>query len=158
MNPFRAFEPPATATSPLLKIDTYVHAWIESDDRWLLPPGIDWAAMCQRALPQAESRLDGRVWGDLHHLSPVRLGESHRLELGPIDGADGTVMATMHVAGLTTDAWLGSTSRYLWDLGNRSRSGWIVPFGVTEDEHSPHAFDQLPHYRTGQLISAFPAL
>jgi penicillin amidase len=32
----------------------------------------------------------------------------------------------------------------VWDLGDRERSRWIVPFGASGDPSSPHFTDQLP--------------
>ncbi len=158
VNPFAAYEPPATAASPLERVAGYVHEWIIEDNCWLLPPGISWTDACRSALAQAEAELDGRTWGDLHHLRPLRLGSIERLDLDPIDGADGCVMATMHVAGTSTDALLGSTARYVWDLADRRNSGWIVPLGASEFDDSPHVADQTSHYREGRLIPAFPRL
>ncbi len=156
VNPFAADEPPVTAAASIVKVGTYVHEWILADDRWLLPPDTTWADACRDALAAAEAELGGRTWGDLHRLSPLRLGEGGHLRLGPVAGADGCVMATMHVAGVTTDAVLGSTARYVWDLGDRRNSGWIVPLGASEFDDSPHATDQTALYTDGRLIAAFP--
>jgi len=46
----------------------------------------------------------------------------------------------------------GSTARYVWDLGNRADSRWIVPLGASGDPASPHLADQLEHWSRGELI------
>ncbi len=156
VNPFTTWEPPATAASAIDKVGNYLHEWILDDNTWLLPDATSWADACREALIDAEASLNGRVWGDLHQLRPLKLGSSERLRLGPVGGADGCVMATMHVAGISTDALLGSTARYVWDLADRRNSGWIVPLGASEFDDSPHVADQTSHYVSGALIPAFP--
>lgn len=155
-NPFSTFEPPATAATAMEKVGSYVHQWIADDDRWLLTDGETWASIGKEALAAAEAETPKRQkWGAIHRMAPLPLGGGERLVGEPVSGADGCVMATVHVAGYTTEAWLGSTSRYLWDLGDRSRSGWVVPFGVAEDPGSPHAFDQATDYAAGRLHQPF---
>ena len=151
-NPFAADEPPATCSSPAMHVGRALHAWIEADDTWLLDGGESWQSLCVAALRVAAETVDGRTWGDLHHLQPIRLGATDRFDLGPVSGAADCVMATVHIPGATTHALLGSTARYRWDLRDRSRSGWVVPFGASEDEASPHSFDQLQSYTTGRLL------
>ena len=158
INTFAAWEPAATAASAIDKVGGYLHEWIAANNTWLLPSGETWAQACQSALAEAEATLNGRTWGDIHRLRPLSLGSSQRLTLGPVSGADGCVMATMHVAGISTDALLGSTARYVWDLADRRNSGWIVPLGASEFDDSPHFSDQTQRYIAGDLIPAFSQL
>jgi penicillin G amidase len=150
-NPFAAFEPSATALSPAMHVGRCVHGWIENDNRWLLADDETWATIATSALAVADAEIGERVWGDLHHLLPLRLGEVERLDLGPVDGANDCVMATVHVAGATTHAVIGSTARYVWNVTDRSKSGWVVPLGVSEDDDT----DQLGAYVSGELFPVF---
>lgn len=151
-NPFAGQEPPATCLSPEMQAGKVVHAWIESGERFLLEPGESWAGLCQRALSIAEADIGDRTWGDIHQMRPLRLGETDRLDLSPVNGANDCVMATVHVPGVSTHALLGSTARYVWNLTDRSESGWVVPMGASEDDESPHHLDQHAHYVAGRLI------
>jgi penicillin G amidase len=151
VNPFVAFEPPATALSPQMHVGKAVHAWIESDNRWLLRGGETWSELCAASLAVADATIGDRTWGDLHHLRPLRLGERERLDLLPVNGANDCVMATCHVPGATTHAVIGSTCRYVWNVRDRSKSGWVVPLGVSEDDD----FTQQPLYVAGDLVPAF---
>jgi penicillin G amidase len=151
VNPFVAFEPSATSLSPAMHVGRSVHGWIDTDNRWLLRDGETWHALATAALAMAEAEIGDRVWGDLHHLRPLRLGEVERLDLGPVDGANDCVMATVHVPGSTTHAVIGSTARYVWHVGDRSKSGWVVPFGVSEDDDT----DQFAAYVSGELFPVF---
>jgi penicillin G amidase len=151
VNPFVAFEPPLTTLSAAMHVGKAVHTWIESDNRWLLRADETWAGMCAASLDVADTQLANRTWGDLHHLRPLRLGETERLDLSPVSGANDCVMATSHVPGSTTHAVIGSTCRYVWNVRDRSKSGWVVPLGVSEnDDFGQHAF-----YVAGALVPAF---
>jgi penicillin amidase len=91
----------------------------------------------------------------VHRFTPLRLGSSQRMELGGVAGGSTCVMATNQVSGISTNALVGSTARYVWDLGDRSRSGWVVPLGASGDDRSPHARDQLEAWRSGRLLAVF---
>ncbi len=146
-NPFVAWEPPATASPPAFRVSDAMDNWIAADDRTFLPDGQSWAEAMQLALVAAESIVGDQTWGDLHHFQAQQLGGQGRIDLGPVSGGIGCVMATIQLGGITTNALVGSTARYVWDLGDRTRSGWIVPLGVAEG-----ATDQFELWRTGQLL------
>jgi penicillin G amidase len=150
-NPFASFEPPATALSAAMHVGKAVHSWIESDNRWLLRVGETWTILCAASLAVADAQLGDRTWGDVHHLQPLRLGEAERLDLSPVSGANDCVMATSHVPGSTTHAVIGSTCRYVWNVKDRLKSGWVVPLGVSENDD----FSQLGLYVAGELVAAF---
>jgi penicillin G amidase len=156
-NPFREWEPPATSSPADLCVADAMAAWIQDNDAWLLPVGDTWEQWCAAALAEAEVELGDRTWSDLHHLTPLQLGERTRLDLGPISGAQDCVMATNDVVGVSTNALTGSTARYVWDLADRSRSGWVVPLGSDESE-GPHHLDQVNAYLTTTLHSVWPDL
>jgi penicillin amidase len=43
-------------------------------------------------------------------------------------------------------------ARYVWDLSDRSKSRWIVPFGASGNPHHDHFASQLPLWAAGELI------
>jgi penicillin G amidase len=55
------------------------------------------------------------------------------------------------VGGLTTHALSGSTTRYVWDLADRTRSGWVVPMGASGHPASAHFRDQTGDWAVGRL-------
>lgn len=46
-----------------------------------------------------------------------------------------------------------SVARYVFDLADRDRSGWIVPLGADGDPRGAHAVDQADHWAAGHLLS-----
>lgn len=87
-------------------------------------------------------------WGTTHRLLPVHvLGDITGYDPGlgiPVDGDGDTVRCTGSVPGRTDRAWRGSVARWAWDLADRDRSLWNVPFGASGDPASAHFADQLP--------------
>ncbi|MFE5308871.1 penicillin acylase family protein [Isoptericola sp. NPDC056605] len=93
------------------------------------------------------------TWGDLHRLAPL-----HALGLvpgaaapavpaehaRPLGGSVDAVRCTAGVPGVTHAVLHGSVARWVWDLGDRRRSRWGVPFGTSGDPRSPHFADQHP--------------
>jgi penicillin G amidase len=150
-NPFQPWEPPATSSPADGCVADAMAAWIQSNDTWLLPQGETWEQWCAAALAEAVVELGDRTWADIHHLTPLQLGELTRLDLGPVSGAQDCVMATNDIVGVSTNALTGSTARYVWDLADRSNSAWAVPLGADEAE-SPHQLDQAAAYVDGRLF------
>ncbi|MEV6596296.1 GNAT family N-acetyltransferase [Actinoplanes sp. NPDC051346] len=110
------------------------------------------------ALPDAEALAiaalddvadDGGTWGSRHLLHPIGSGAVPRTELS---GDTDCVLATSTVPGVSDVCWRGPVARYVWDLGDRARSRWIVPFGAAGDPASPHFHDQLERWAAGELI------
>ena len=62
------------------------------------------------------------------------------------------VRCTASVAGVSDRSWRGSVARWVWDLGDRRRSRWGVPFGASEDPASAHATDQLTTWTRAQTV------
>ena len=149
-NPFAAWEPPATASPPAQRVSDAIDNWITADDRTFLPAGQSWTDAMQTAIDAARPIVGERVWGDIHHFQALRLGGRERVDLGPVDGGSDCVMATIQLGGITTNALVGSTARYVWDLADRSRSGWVVPMGAADG-----ATDQFDSWRTGRLLPVF---
>ena len=102
------------------------------------------------AIEVARPIVGDRTWGDLHHFQALRLGGRERVDLGPVSGGSDCVMATIQLGGITTNALVGSTARYVWDLGNRTRSGWVVPMGASDG-----ATDQFADWSAGRLLPVF---
>ncbi|MFI2103661.1 penicillin acylase family protein [Isoptericola sp. NPDC019693] len=108
-------------------------------------------------------RADGAraTWGDLHRLAPL-----HALDLvpgatapavparhaRPLGGAVDAVRCTAGVQGRTHAVLHGSVARWVWDLGDRRRSRWGVPFGASGDPRSPHFADQHPAWAEARTV------
>ena len=83
--------------------------------------------------------------------SGTRSTPSHTLDgyAGPrcpdvaLDGDSDCVRCTGTLPGVDDRCWRGSVARWVWDLDDRRRSRWGVPFGSSGDPASPHATDQL---------------
>lgn len=100
--------------------------------------------------------MPGEPWGARHLLQPIPLpglhGEIPRTELS---GSADSVLCTTSIPGVSDACWRGPVARYVWDLTDRGRSRWIVPFGAAGSPESPHFLDQLPLWSSGSLIPAF---
>ncbi len=96
------------------------------------------------------------TWGELHTLAPLHaLAEVTGVDASqvpgvpeqlrsPLSGAGDTVRCTGSVPGVTYTASRGSVARWVWDLSDRRRSRWGVPFGTSGDPRSEHFADQHP--------------
>ncbi|QSB12808.1 penicillin acylase family protein [Natronosporangium hydrolyticum] len=100
------------------------------------------------------------AWGRRHRLVPVRppTGDAPDPATAalpdqlPLGGDNDCVLATYSVPGHADACWRGPVARYLWDLGDRDRSRWIVPFGASGRPGDPHFADQLSGWAAGRLI------
>jgi penicillin amidase len=96
---------------------------------------------------------EAESWGSRHLLHPLQLpGHSAvvpRVELG---GSADCVLNTSSVPGVSDLCWRGPVARYVWDLTDRARSRWVVPFGAVDDPDSPHFLDQLSLWAAGSLV------
>ncbi|WP_421742898.1 penicillin acylase family protein [Cellulomonas sp.] len=126
--------------------------------------GIDGDAVAREALERVA--LDGRneSWGSRHRLQPVPtlLGfPGPVVEPIPLSGDTDCVRCTASVPGVSDVSWRGSVARWVWDLSDRDRSRWGVPFGASGDPASPHATDQLTTWaaaRTVQVVTDWALL
>ncbi|QIG39647.1 penicillin acylase family protein [Microbacterium sp. 4R-513] len=78
-----------------------------------------------------------------------------------LDGDGDTVRCTASTPGLSARAWRGSVARWAWDLADRERSVWNVPFGASGDPASPHHADQLGAWvevRPARIVTAWERL
>ncbi len=115
--------------------------------------GIDAATEMLGALEAAAGETVDR-WGDRHALAPLHvltdiapMAASQIPSVG-LPGDTDTVAANASVPGVTDLAFGGPVARWIWDLGDRDRSRWSVPFGASGVPTSPHFADQLDTWRT----------
>lgn len=92
-------------------------------------------------------------WGDRHLLHPIVLpGMAVDFPRTPLSGSRDCVLNTSSVTGVSDLCVRGPVARYVWDLADRQRSRWVVPFGASDDPDSPHFLDQLPLWAAGSLV------
>lgn len=113
--------------------------------------GIDGPAHVRAALEQVAAQAAARpggTWGQRHTVLPAHVladvpgAAVPGVPALPLGGDQDTVRCTGTVPGVTDRAFRGSVARWAWDLGDRSRSRWGVPFGASGDPRSPHFADQ----------------
>ena len=141
---------------PWLDVVTRVGGALESLVAAGAPFGLDLPALARAALDDAAGHP--ATWGETHVLAPVHAFDATATGLEPppvpplpISGDIDCVRCTGSVPGLTDDCWRSSVARYVWDLGDREASGWVVPLGAHGDPRSPHHLDQLPLWVAGRL-------
>lgn len=125
--------------------------------------GEDVEALAADALADLASGPAPGTWGQRHTLAPVRLPVAPAIDAlidacrtVELSGDADAVLATASVPGISDTCWRGPVARYVWDLGDRANSRWIVPFGASGRPGDPHFADQLPLWAAGELI-AVPA-
>jgi penicillin amidase len=93
-------------------------------------------------------------WGARHRLFPVRLEVDVPVPALAVrlSGDNDCVLATSSVPGVSDACWRGPVARYVWDLGERANSRWVVPFGASGIPGDDHFADQLPSWAAGELI------
>jgi penicillin amidase len=112
--------------------------------------GIDRAALVREAVEEAAARPLG-VWGDTHRLAPWRALTTTSYDEPGLSGDHDCVLCTSAVPGLTDLSARGPAARCVWDLADRDRSLWVVPFGASGVPGSAHHRDQLPLWIEGGL-------
>ncbi|GAB3768824.1 penicillin amidase [Nocardioides ginsengisegetis] len=118
------------------------------------PYGLDLRALAAAALDDAADHPE--TWGETHVVRPVHAFDGSGLEPPtvpalPVAGDIDCVRCTGSVPGVTDACARGSVARYVWDLADRERSGWVVPMGASADPRDPHHLDQLPLWAAGRL-------
>ncbi|MFG3351890.1 penicillin acylase family protein [Streptomyces sp. NPDC048001] len=122
------------------------------------PAGLDGPAAVRGALEEVAARggADG-VWGDTHRLAPwAALPEEPEGGWPSVAGDFDCVLSTSSLPGITDLSARGPAARYVWDLGHREDSLWVVPLGASGVPGDPHRRDQLPLWLSGRLIPADP--
>ncbi|MGJ7878398.1 penicillin acylase family protein [Streptomyces rochei] len=116
------------------------------------PYGIDRAEAVRAALEEVAAEPLAGTWGDTHRLAPWRaLPDTSGSPEPGLSGDHDCVLCTSAVPGLTDRAARGPAARYVWDLADRRRSGWVVPHGASGVPGSPHHRDQQPLWLGGEL-------
>jgi penicillin amidase len=93
------------------------------------------------------------TWGSQHLLEPLLLpGPAVEIPRTELSGDKDSVLCTASIPGVTDTCRHGPVARYVWDLDDRQRSRWVVPFGASDDPGSPHLLDQLPLWAGGELV------
>ncbi|MEU4306964.1 penicillin acylase family protein [Streptomyces rochei] len=116
------------------------------------PYGIDRAEAVHAALEEVAAEPPAGTWGDTHRLAPWRaLPDTSGSPEPGLSGDHDCVLCTSAVPGLTDRAARGPAARYVWDLADRRRSGWVVPHGASGVPGSPHHRDQQPLWLGGEL-------
>jgi penicillin amidase len=121
--------------------------------------GRGWHTLAVRYPQVAAAALDEAAaeppvtWGSRHVLTPVHLVPATGLDaVFELSGDNNCVLATSSIPGVSDACGRGPVCRYVWDLSDRSRSRWIVPFGASGDPGDPHFADQTPLWVSGELI------
>lgn len=136
--------------------------------QWLLlAPRIGFALPQALELVPAEDR-DALLYESIEEVAaqpPTTWGEAHGLEpwqdlpygvpwpeptLGNSGDAD-CVLSTSGAPGISDRFSRGPVARWVWDLADRERSRWIVPFGAA-GVPGPHHRDQFPLWQRGELV------
>lgn len=108
-----------------------------------------------KAETQEEPLMNRRTWGDRHQLLAVHVLPGDLAGSAPtsaLSGDTGCVLCTESLPGVDDRSFRGPVARYVWDLGERSNSRWVVPFGASGKPDNPHFADQLPLWAEGELI------
>ena len=158
---------PSGPVNHVARLNAHLAEWIRRDDRTLLPREVDWPAALSRALEGAVAELratlgpdlEGWRWGRVHMtqarhpLSAVFPEMAALLDPPPVAvGGDGdTVQATGFIPAAGYAVALTSVARYIFDLGDWSKSAWIVPLGASGHPGSPHYADQAQDWAEGRL-------
>jgi penicillin amidase len=123
--------------------------------------GIDTRRLAAQALLDVAGQQE-RPWGATHVLEPLVVGTDAATVSGrtgtrsPVDGDTDCVLASGSIPGLDDACRRGPVARYVWDLGERGRSRWIVPFGAAGRPGDPHRVDQHARWLAGELIPVGP--
>ncbi|HZS32375.1 MAG TPA: penicillin acylase family protein [Methylomirabilota bacterium] len=158
---------PRGGVAHMARLRGIVTDWIRRDDRTALPPGTDWPTALGRALAgtvaELGRRADGdrqdRRWGDVHRTGPrhplsarfPEWAEALDPPAVPMGGDADTVQQAGYYGSAGFTVAVASVARYVFDLADWERSGWVLPLGVSGHPGSRHFADQLPAWRAVRL-------
>ncbi|MFF3399612.1 penicillin acylase family protein [Streptomyces sp. NPDC002659] len=120
-------------------------------------PGVNRADVVRAALEEVAGTVRTPTpWGERHRLAPWQaLPDAQpgaETEVWPgLSGDHDCVLSTSSVPGITDHSLRGPAARYVWDLGCRDDSLWVVPFGASGIPGDAHHRDQLPLWLRGEL-------
>ncbi|MEV6327998.1 penicillin acylase family protein [Streptomyces sp. NPDC051909] len=115
-------------------------------------PDADLARIVREALEEVAAGDPPPAWGVTHRLAPWQaLPDEDDGSWPGLSGDHDCVLSTSSVPGYTDRSARASAARYVWDLADRERSRWIVPFGASGVPGDPHHREQLPLWLRGEL-------
>ncbi|MFD3996661.1 penicillin acylase family protein [Streptomyces sp. NPDC058583] len=115
-------------------------------------PAADVDRIVAEALDEVAAGEPPAAWGVTHRLAPWQaLPDPDDAQWPGLGGDHDCVFSTSSVPGWTDRSARASAARYVWDLADRERSGWIVPFGASGVPGDAHHRDQLPLWLRGEL-------
>ncbi|WP_411111175.1 penicillin acylase family protein [Streptomyces sp. c-19] len=115
-------------------------------------PAGDVDRIVREALEEVGAGEPPAAWGVTHRLAPWQaLPDADDAQWPGLGGDHDCVLSTSSVPGWTDRSARASAARYVWDLADRERSGWVVPFGASGVPGDPHHRDQLPLWLRGEL-------
>ena len=148
------------AASTLLRGDGWRWLeWLDGDD------GLE--ELLGRLLDQAAGELattygpdpQAWAWGKAHLMvSPHPLAQARpdlaylHPPVDPVAGDGDTIRASSLIPSTGERAAASSVGRYVFDLADWDRSGWVVPHGVSGVPGSGHDLDQRSHWLACDLI------
>lgn len=144
------------------RVATVVPALLDAPARGV-DLGIDAEALVRAALAEVAAGPVPGAWGERHTVLPAHVlddvpGAAAPVVVPvPLGGDQDTVRCTGSVPGVTDRAYRGSVARWVWDLADRGRSRWGVPFGASGDPASPHFTDQHATWATAGTVEVTTA-
>ncbi|MEU2231723.1 penicillin acylase family protein [Streptomyces vietnamensis] len=115
-------------------------------------PAGDVDRIVREALDEVGAGEPPAAWGVTHRLAPWQaLPDPDDGQWPGLGGDHDCVLSTSSVPGWTDRSARASAARCVWDLADRERSRWIVPFGASGVPGDPHHRDQLPLWLRGGL-------
>ena len=120
--------------------------------------GVDTDAHVRTALARVAAGPAPGPWGARHTALPAHVLDDVPGAVAPscpalpLGGDQDTVRCTGSVPGVTDRAYRGSVARWVWDLADRDRSRWVVPFGADGDPGAPHFTDQHEVWAAGGTV------
>jgi penicillin amidase len=161
-------EPPSTFRSLDARLWALLNGLLARDDPMLFSDGRTWDDVLGAALADGVGVLrttlgddtDEWRWGALHVLELRHpLSDTHPEWEGRLDppavevgGEFDTVRMAAHAAGSGYAVTASSVARYVFDLGDRAQSAWVVPLGVSGDPTNIHFYDQQAPWVAGELL------
>ncbi|MFI8823274.1 penicillin acylase family protein [Streptomyces sp. NPDC053431] len=119
-------------------------------------PAGDVRRIVREALEEVGAGAAPPAWGVTHRLAPWQALRDEEEDAADarwpgLAGDHDCVLSTSSVPGFTDRAARASAARCVWDLADRERSLWVVPFGASGVPGDPHHRDQLPLWLRGAL-------
>ncbi|MFF1253233.1 penicillin acylase family protein [Pseudarthrobacter sp. NPDC058329] len=122
--------------------------------------GVDVHHAAREALEETAAAKRGVTWGSGHTLLPLHALADHpsagaappAVPVTPLSGDTNCVLSTESLPGVTDASFRGPVARYVWDLADRTKSRWIVPYGASGNPRDDHFASQLPLWAAGGLI------